>query len=211
MAEICGKQLRAGKICGRRKDHNGQHSSIEAQEKRRAYRAAYLQANAERISERQHKYYLENAERLKAYKREYMREYNRENAAQKREYNREYRRKNTERISEWNREYRKEYNQQPENKARFIVHRQKRRALEASVYSEPYTRDDVLRAWGSICYLCDSIVPDDWHLEHVIPISKGGHDTVGNVRPACPGCNLRKQDKLHPIYQLAHCELVRAR
>lgn len=32
--------------------------------------------------------------------------------------------------------------------------------------------------------------------EHVIPVSRGGSDFIGNILPACTSCNCSKQDKL---------------
>lgn len=120
------------------------------------------------------------------------------------EQKRIWRKSNADKVAATNRRYRETH---PET---VRIARRKRKARLRGVPSEPYTRDDVLRAWGVICYLCDSIVPDDWQVEHVIPISRGGHDTVGNVRPACPGCNHSKSNKLSPIYLLAHSELIKA-
>ncbi|MGA5131020.1 HNH endonuclease [Streptomyces blastmyceticus] len=33
------------------------------------------------------------------------------------------------------------------------------------------------------------------HQEHIIPISRGGDDSIGNLVPACPDCNLAKGDR----------------
>jgi hypothetical protein len=32
------------------------------------------------------------------------------------------------------------------------------------------------------------------HIEHVVPISRGGPHSLGNIVPACPDCNLKKRD-----------------
>jgi hypothetical protein len=34
-----------------------------------------------------------------------------------------------------------------------------------------------------------------FHIEHVVPRSKGGESTLENLALACPGCNLHKGDK----------------
>ncbi|WP_372344930.1 HNH endonuclease [Streptomyces sp. KL116D] len=34
------------------------------------------------------------------------------------------------------------------------------------------------------------------HMDHVIPLSRGGRHAIGNVLPACQGCNLSKGSKL---------------
>lgn len=74
---------------------------------------------------------------------------------------------------------------------------------------EIYTESDVLRIYGTNCYLC--LEPIDlsvsrrlgapgWKLglqiDHVIPVSKGGGDTLANVRPSHGWCNASKHDKI---------------
>jgi len=34
------------------------------------------------------------------------------------------------------------------------------------------------------------------HLDHVIPLSKGGYDTIDNIRPTHGICNIRKGARL---------------
>ena len=59
--------------------------------------------------------------------------------------------------------------------------------------------------YGSDCHIClnpiDLLAPRQpgikgWeyglHIDHVIPLSKGGPDTLGNVRPAHGSCNVKK-------------------
>lgn len=43
------------------------------------------------------------------------------------------------------------------------------------------------------CYWCKaSTLPRARHIDHVIPLSRGGADAVANLCVACPTCNLRK-------------------
>jgi 5-methylcytosine-specific restriction endonuclease McrA len=63
--------------------------------------------------------------------------------------------------------------------------------------------DEVFRTYGPNCHICE--LPIDHSLprtskegltvDHVIPLSKGGLDTMDNLRPAHWSCNRRKADK----------------
>lgn len=93
-----------------------------------------------------------------------------------------------------------------ENYEYFADGERKRRAMQAKVYSEPYTKQDVLNRWGTTCHLCTEEIDletsrhagagPEWErglqLDHVIPIGQGGPDIVGNVKPAHAICNLRR-------------------
>ena len=48
------------------------------------------------------------------------------------------------------------------------------------------------------CYYCDVLVYDDYHVDHVIPISKGGSNGPENLVISCPPCNRSKHNK-HPM------------
>ena len=90
----------------------------------------------------------------------------------------------------------------------------RRRARIRGQGFEFFTETDVLNKYGNICHICaieiDISAPRGgrskgalelgWelglHIDHVIPISKGGSDTLDNVRPAHAICNLRKGTNL---------------
>jgi 5-methylcytosine-specific restriction endonuclease McrA len=131
------------------------------------------------------------------------------------EANRVYRR---ERYGLNQRDYKKSYYQ--ENKELYVERRAKyieanpdyragedrrRRANILNNGSEPYTLLEVLETYGAVCHLCslpiDMTLPRQsgtpgWqlglHIDHVIPIAKGGPDTLANVKPSHAVCNLSK-------------------
>lgn len=49
-----------------------------------------------------------------------------------------------------------------------------------------------MRRWNWKCCYCDAHAT---HLDHVMPISKGGEDIESNMVPACAACNLAKGPK----------------
>jgi 5-methylcytosine-specific restriction endonuclease McrA len=84
----------------------------------------------------------------------------------------------------------------------------KRRTLKFNNEVDIYTEQDILRIYGDICYLCNTkinlkanrkIGQENWqnglHIDHLIPISKNGSDTIDNVRPTHALCNVKKHDK----------------
>lgn len=49
------------------------------------------------------------------------------------------------------------------------------------------------------CYYCGkSLPPDEVTMDHILPVSRGGRSTRGNVAPACKDCNTRKQSLTPP-------------
>lgn len=46
------------------------------------------------------------------------------------------------------------------------------------------------------CKMHQSLQGARFHLEHVVPSSRGGLTELDNLAWACPGCNLRKSDRV---------------
>jgi 5-methylcytosine-specific restriction endonuclease McrA len=90
----------------------------------------------------------------------------------------------------------------------------RRRARIRNQGFEFFTETDVLNAYGSDCHLCSKAIDlnaprhamfgTNWenglHIDHIVPIAKGGPDILDNVRPAHAFCNLSKGSKF-PGYQ----------
>lgn len=69
----------------------------------------------------------------------------------------------------------------------------RRRAARARVRHTDVTREEVWRQAGGLCGVCGKPCdPNDWHVDHVLPLSKGGPHELHNLAPAHPHCNLRK-------------------
>lgn len=83
--------------------------------------------------------------------------------------------------------------------------RDKRRASELRRRAQKrqsggdHTAADIQRqckAQKGKCYYCGVKVGDGYHVDHVVPLSRGGSNGPENIVIACPSCNSRKHDKL---------------
>lgn len=59
-------------------------------------------------------------------------------------------------------------------------------------------RYDILRRDGFRCQICGRTQADGikLHVDHIVPISKGGRTVKSNLRTLCDQCNLGKRDKI---------------
>ena len=133
-----------------------------------------------REKERKRKYWIKNRKKLLAQNKEYTKA----NPEVARRKQRKYWAKHPEKAQLFNRQ---------------------RRARVNKVKHIPYTKEEVLEKYGSNCHICGTPInlkaprkagKKGWehglHLDHLIPISKGGPDTIDNVRPAHGLCNRSK-------------------
>ena len=164
------------------------------------YMKAYRKANAARIAEKAAAWRAANPDYAREWERanrevrtaqsQAWRDANRDLA---REFSRKWYAANREEAQRMSREWR----QANPEKAR--AGERRRRALRASVKVETYTRPQVWALTGGRCGICElQITPSQiatqgaWHIDHIVPISLGGDDSLENVQPAHAWCNIRK-------------------
>ena len=149
----------------------------------------YREAHVEERKEAARRYYAANRERVADNQRRRCRE----NPVKKAEEQRRWIAKNPGKTSEYSRRY-------------YATHREERIALvhirRAMKNSAPgrYTADDVrtqLSRQEGKCFWCGEKL-SDYHVDHVVPLSKGGSNGPENIVVACPACNMAKGSK-HPM------------
>lgn len=86
-------------------------------------------------------------------------------------------------------------------------HARRVRELGASGYATHEQIQARIDYYGNCCAYCGG--PYE-HLDHVIPLSKGGTAWPANLRPACQPCNHRKHIKQLHEWKLAYLKLTKA-
>jgi 5-methylcytosine-specific restriction endonuclease McrA len=72
-----------------------------------------------------------------------------------------------------------------------------RRARKKNQFVEYVDPKTLYEMHGGMCGICEQFVSEDnFHVDHVIPLSKGGLHGYVNVQPAHPRCNLSKGAKV---------------
>ncbi|MEU5361150.1 HNH endonuclease [Streptomyces albidoflavus] len=77
----------------------------------------------------------------------------------------------------------------------------RRRARKAAATVKPFTTAELHAAWDEAgfyaCYWCDCDFTDSvkMHVDHLVPLDRGGAHAVENLVPACSDCNLSKNAK----------------
>lgn len=151
--------------------------------------------NRERVDASARRYVAENPGKVIAAGRRY-RELNRQRiyANQKR-----WQRENLERHKAYQREYGRKYALANPDKARLSV--SNRRAWKRyngggalKISERDWSR--MLLIYGHRCAYCGGGAGEVLEIEHVVPLSRGGRHSIGNVVPACARCNQTKNDRL---------------
>lgn len=138
------------------------------------YRKEGRRRNASRIKQQEKRYREKNPEKKQAA----MRAWKRKNSDRVAAYGKEYRARNREKLSGYN-----------------SVQKAKRRASE-DVGVPLGTFLGWRHAQPKVCFYCGAECATNFHVDHFMPLSKGGQHVLTNLRIACPGCNLRKNAKL---------------
>jgi|AntAceMinimDraft_18_1070375.scaffolds.fasta_scaffold105335_2 5-methylcytosine-specific restriction endonuclease McrA len=173
-----------------REDHREEECAYSAtyrkdhKEEMHAYQAAYWKEHKEEIRIQHATYRKEHKEEIHVYRASYRKTHKSEIAAYLKDHEEE------------RRAYRKDHSSE------YAAHSAARHALIAGAtignlveIKEIYRKahdDEKVR-----CYLCEKLIPKRHrHVDHIIPLSKGGQHRPSNLAIACDKCNLMKSAKM---------------
>lgn len=109
---------------------------------------------------------------------------------------RRWREENPERYRESS--ARHKYRHYRQNREKYNTYVRNRRARLRNAEGT-HTASDIQRMYDEQdgkCHYCGSSLVDGFHVDHVIPISRGGSNSPENLVLTCPTCNLSKNDRL---------------
>jgi 5-methylcytosine-specific restriction endonuclease McrA len=112
-------------------------------------------------------------------------------ASQKQKYenNTEYRQQRVQSAIQW----------QKDNPDKVALRSIRRKMRKLNAFIEDVDRNTLYEMYGGCCGICKEFIDltqTGFHVDHVIPLSKGGMHGYINTQPAHPKCNLRKGSKL---------------
>lgn len=148
--------------------------------------------------------------RCRACKAQSSKNWSSKNRQKKNDSLKNWREKNPEKVLTYNDRYRESKRETNKvwhlkNKDKNAAYLRARRARVRGSEFELFTETDLINKYGSFCHICYNEIDLNaprrigafgWqmglHVEHLIPVSKGGGTTLENTRPSHGICNLRK-------------------
>jgi len=182
---------------------------------KKEYLAKYRQENKDKIKITSEKYESENKQKRKQYKidnkekiTEYRKIYNRLHYSKNREFliqkSKEYRINNPDKIKKMQ-----------EKRKKSLLYKAMKKNTDAKRRAK-YKNGDItskqMRDFISNvkkCYWCNcNINSKNMHVDHYIPLSKGGKHTLSNIVASCAKCNISKNAKDPYIFALEKGRLL---
>src|SRR5690625_4247275 len=93
------------------------------------------------------------------------------------------------------RERMRKYNATFRGRSAQALNDSRKTARKYGVYDD-LTLDDIMYVFsisGGECVYCGK-VSEDYQLEHIVPMSRGGTNTLSNITTSCPACNIAKHN-----------------
>ena len=111
-----------------------------------------------------------------------------ENPKRSKEIKKKYADNNKEKIAKKKSKY---YKNNPD---KWRIYTAKRRAIVKEAETNYISDKEISTLYASPCFYCGET--ERITMEHLIPLSRGGRHSIGNLAPMCESCNKSKNDKL---------------
>ena len=149
---------------------------------------------------------IENREHAKEYSRKYNPLYYQRNKTRIKKYASQWKKDNKDKVGKMTRAYRIRYPEKAKAVARKWKQANKDRVNASTIKRQNLIkgassgililRADIYERDNGICHICNQFVDiDNYEIDHIKPVSKGGSHTLDNVATSHPRCNRVKSDR----------------
>jgi len=179
------KIKRICKICGEYKEYCAKGLCRECYGEKR-----YIK-NREYVREYNLKHKIEHRKSQKKYylkQEKYYENYRKTHCQDRKKCVRKWRKENPERIKITNKKWVKN---NPDKIREYNFKRKINGTIEKGVVDRVINAN-ILKYGSIICEKCEKECLDNYHIDHIIPISKGGNNDYSNLQILCAHCNLVK-------------------
>jgi 5-methylcytosine-specific restriction endonuclease McrA len=174
-------------FCSSCKDCNNSRSKANYEanrEERLKYQRQYHADNADQAREYARKWRKKNRDKIKVYRKTFVNRHREKELARNRIKSRIYRQEHPEKVRQWSRDYIRRH---PERVA-LKNHNRRVKGKEFVV-----TEAEIAKIYASSCAHCNS--SSKMTIDHIVPLSRGGKHSIGNLQPLCQSCNYSKSNK----------------
>lgn len=178
-----------------------------SKEKKREYARTHREKHREEIKEKKRAYYAQNKIRINEKKKEYTELHKEKTKLYLKEYYLKNKDKLLDKAKQRNIEkkeeikaYKKEWSKTPKAIALKKQSKANRRALLKDAGKITSSEASNIISNTSNCYWCNTKLDKEnasrnIHLDHYVPLSKGGRNTIDNIVVSCAKCNMLKKAK----------------
>lgn len=166
----------------------------------------YDHENKEIVTERNRIYRQDNKERIYEQKKQYIQTNKKQISERKKRW--------YEANKSYVAEQKKLYAETPKGKAVARANNHNRRAQKLNNGGK-HTGAEILALFelqSGVCPYCKAKLykngNNKYHIDHIMPLSKGGSNSIENLQLLCPTCNLSKHDKLPEEFAQQHGKLL---
>jgi 5-methylcytosine-specific restriction endonuclease McrA len=136
-------------------------------------------------------------EQRREYHKEYLKVWRKENIENIRTWRKHYSKENVEMYRESRRKWKKTNPERVKIHSRVANHNRRARLNNVDGTHSPQDEMDLFVWQRGVCHYCGDFLYSNmpYHIEHKIPLSRGGTNYIENIALSCPDCNRHKHNK----------------